>query len=126
MMPDINQFIDREMRSRHINNYKVVACSIDITKPEVIIDLNKYIYLFASTRVDTPVLPCRVKLASPDNMFQFTKTTLENSDIAQYQFFSEELTIQVENYGSNDPAQFLGFSLEFFKIIPEIENKEVK
>lgn len=119
-MIDVIGLIEIEAKARGIKNYNVRLVSVDITSPYQQIVLDKYLYLFISTRVDTPALPTKIELRSPDNLFQFTKTTLENTDMAQLQFFSEELIIKTENYGSNDPADFIPFTLEFLKIIPGI------
>ncbi len=118
---NVMPLIEHEMRSRNIRDFKVVPIQVFVNEPFSIINLNKYIYLFASTEVDTPALPTRITLQSPDNIYQFTKTTLENTRIAQHQFFGEELLITVENYGSDKPSEFIPFMLEFYKIIPIME-----
>ena len=120
-MLDLLELTRLEMESRGIKKYSVKPIQIEVTEPYMILNLNKYVYLFCSKSVDTPALPTRIDLKSSDNLFQFTKTTLENSNVAQYQFFSESLTINTANYGSNKPSEFMPYMLEFLKIIPETE-----
>lgn len=120
-MLDLLKLTELEMTSRGIKKYSVKPIQIEVTEPYMILDLDRYVYLFASTTVDTPALPTRVDLKSPDNLFQFTKTTLENSHVVQFQFFSESLTINTANYGSSKPSEFTPFMLEFLKVIPEVE-----
>lgn len=122
-MFDVTPLVALEMKSRGIDNYKLTLEQVFVNEPDTILNLNKYIYLFASTSVDTPALPTRITLQSPDNIFQFTKTTLENTHITQHQFFSEELQIMVENYGSDKPSDFIPFMLEFYKVVPLLEDK---
>lgn len=120
-MLDVLKLIELEMRSRGVDKYTVKPIQLEVSEPYMILDLDKYVYLFVSHNVDTPALPTRIDLKSPDNLFQFTRTTLENSAMAQYQFFSEGLTIRTTNYGSDKPSEFTPFMLEFLKIIPEVE-----
>lgn len=123
-MFDVTPLVALEMKSRGIDKYKITLEQVFVNEPSVIMDIGKYIYLFASTSVDTPALPTRITLQSPDNLYQFTKTTLENTHIAQHQFFSEELQIIVENYGSDNPSDFIPFMLEFYKVVPILEDKK--
>lgn len=120
-MLDVLELVRLEMLSRGVKDYSVKAIQLEVTEPYMIIDLDRYVYLFVSKTVDTPALPCRVDLKSPDNLYQFTRTTLENSSMSQYQFFSEGLTIQTSNYGTNDPSKFMPFMLEFLKVVPKME-----
>lgn len=120
-MLDLMKLIEVECKARNIDNYSVRPVQVEITSPYMILPLDKYIYLFASEAVDTPALPTMVDLQSPDNSYQFTKTTLSNTVVAQYQFFTEELIIKTSNYGSNNPKDFLPFMLEFLKVIPNTE-----
>lgn len=121
-MLDLLQLIKLECKSRGIGKYTVKPIQIEITSPYQLIVLDKYIYLFVSTHVDTAALPTRIELASPDNLYQFTKTTLENTLYAQHQFFTEELIIKTENFGSDKESEFVPFMLEFLKVIPDNKN----
>ena len=116
-MIDIQNYITVEMQNRGIDRFKSAPIFVDITKPDVILDLSKYIYLFASEAVDTKI-HTKIELISPDNYFAFSRNTLANSAYTQYQFFSEELQILTSNYGA-DMTAFIPFRLEFWKIIPE-------
>ncbi len=115
-MVDLQNLILVEMESRGIKKFKSVPFHIDITKPSVILDLNKYIYLFCSESVDIRPFT-KVELISPDNYFNFCKTTLEKSTSSQFQFFTETMEIITSNFGK--PADFIPYRLEFWKIIPE-------
>lgn len=117
-MTDIQSYIMLEMVSRGIQKFKTVPVQIEVTSPEMYFDLNKYIYLFCSTDIDVVALPTLVEISSPDNVYQFTKTTLQNSVCSQYQFFTEEMQISTQNFGSDNPSDFVPFFLEFWKIIP--------
>lgn len=123
-MLDIFKLVDIEAKNRGLGSYTTKLEQVEVSKPYQIVHLDKYLYLFVSQRVDTPALPTRVELRSPDNFYQFTKTTLENSDCSQYQMFSEELEIETKNFGSDDPGQFIPFMLEFLKVIPEVKKEE--
>lgn len=116
-MIDIQNYITVEMQSRRIDRFKATPIFLDVTKPDIILDLNKYIYLFASEQVDTKI-HTKIELISPDNYFAFSKNTLNTSAYTQYKFFSEELNIVTSNYGE-DMSSFIPFRLEFWKIIPE-------
>lgn len=116
-MIDIQNYITVEMQSRGIDRFKASPIFLDVSKPDVILDLNKYIYLFASEQVDTKI-HTKIELISPDNYFAFSKNTLNTSAYSQYKFFSEELNIVTSNYGEGMSA-FIPFRLEFWKIIPE-------
>lgn len=116
-MIDIQNYITVEMQSRGIDRFKASPIFLDVSKPDVILDLNKYIYLFASEQVDTKI-HTKIELISPDNYFAFSKNTLNTSAYTQYKFFSEELNIVTSNYGE-DMSAFIPFRLEFWKIIPE-------
>lgn len=118
-MTDIQSYIMLEMVSRGIQKFKTIPIQIEVTSPEMYFDLNKYIYLFCSKDIDVVALPTLVEISSPDNVLQFTKTTLQNTESAQYQFFTEEMQIETKNFGSDNPADFVPFMLEFWKIIPE-------
>jgi len=116
-MIDIQNYIVTEMTSRGIDRFKASPIFLDVNTPDVILDLNKYIYLFASEQVDTKI-HTKIELISPDNYFAFSKNTLNTSAYTQYKFFSEELEILTSNYGE-DASTFIPFRLEFWKIIPE-------
>lgn len=116
-MIDIQNYIVTEMSNRGIDKFKSIPIFVDVTQPDIILDLNKYIYLFASEQVDTKI-HTKIELIAPDNYFAFSKNTLANSAYTQYQFFSEELNIVTSNYGA-DMNSFIPFRLEFWKIIPE-------
>lgn len=122
-MLDLMKLVEVECKSRGIKHYSVKPMQVEVTSPYIRIPLDKYIYLFASEAVDTPALPTMVDLSSPDNNYQFTKTTLENTAVAQYQFFTEELIIKTSNYGSDNPNDFLPFMLEFLKVVPDTEEE---
>ncbi len=117
-MLDLLDLIKLECEARGIKKYSVKPVQVEIISPYQRIGLDKYLYLFVSDKVDTAALPTRIDLQSPDNLYQFTKTTLENTRFAQYQFFSEELIIKVSNFGSDKESEFIPFPIEFLKIIP--------
>ena len=117
-MLDLATLVKIETTARGIEKYKTQTVFIDVIKPNMIVDINKYPYLFCSEHVDTKI-HTKVELISSDNYFAFTKTTLENADVSQYQFFTSELEIKVSNYGKQ--GSFIPFRLEFLKIIPETE-----
>ena len=116
-MIDIRNYITVEMQSRGIDRFKATPIFLDVTQSDIVLDLNKYIYLFASEQVDTKI-HTKIELISPDNYFAFSKNTLNTSAYTQYKFFSEELNIVTSNYGE-DMSSFIPFRLEFWKIIPE-------
>lgn len=116
-MIDIQNYIATEMSNRGIDKFKSYPIFVDVNQPDKILDLNKYIYLFASESVDTKI-HTKIELISPDNHFAFSKNTLENSAYSQYLFFSEELNIVTSNYGA-DMSAFVPYRLEFWKVIPE-------
>ncbi len=118
-MLDLLKLVELECKIRGIERYSVKPVQVEITSPYQYIGLDKYLYLFVSDKVDTPALPTRVDLQSPDNLYQFTKTTLENTTYAKYQFFSDELIVNVRNYGSDKESEFVPFMLEFLKVIPD-------
>lgn len=119
-MIEINELVKIEAASRNIKRYKTQTVFVDVIKPNMIIDLNKYPYLFCSESCDTKI-HTKVELISSDNYFAFTKTTLEDADVSQFQFFTSELEIKVSNYGK--PGSFIPFRLEFLKIIPETDEQ---
>ncbi|MBQ3691088.1 MAG: hypothetical protein II937_14665 [Bacteroidales bacterium] len=119
-MIEINELVKTEAASRNIKRYKTQTVFVDVIKPNMIIDLNKYPYLFCSESCDTKI-HTKVELISSDNYFAFTKTTLEDADVSQFQFFTSELEIKVSNYGK--PGSFIPFRLEFLKIIPETDEQ---
>lgn len=112
---DLTNLIRLEMENRGIKKYSVKTEYLDINEPRKIIDLGKYIWLFASESMDTKIHTV-VELKSPDTLFVFNKSILE-SMTTQFKFFTEELDIVVRNYG----LELLPFRLEFIKIIPEFE-----
>ena len=116
-MIDIQNYITVETQSRGIDRFKATPIFLDVTQSDIVLDLNKYIYLFASEQVDTKI-HTKIELISPDNYFAFSKNTLNTSAYTQYKFFSEELNIVTSNYGE-DMSSFIPFRLEFWKIIPE-------
>jgi len=115
-MVDVGTLILIETEARNIKKYKTVACHIDVTSPNMILDLNKYLYMFCSEDVDAKI-HTKVELISADNYYAFTKRTLQDADSSQFQFFTEEMEIKVSNYGKE--GEFIPFRLEFMKIIPE-------
>ena len=117
---DLQQLIKIEMESRGIKDYKVEPIFIDIVEPYTVISLNKYVYMIASEKIDAKIHTV-VNLSSPDNTFRFNKSILEGMSVP-YRFFSEELIIQIENYG----LSLTPLRLEFLKIIPKGEEKEVR
>jgi len=119
-MIEVSKLIEIEAVARGIKKYKTQQVFIDVIKPNMIIDLNKYPYLFCSESCDTKI-HTKVELSSSDNYFAFTKTTLEDADVSQFQFFTSELEIKVSNYGK--PGSFIPFRLEFLKIIPETDEQ---
>ena len=104
-----------EMESRGISKYKAIPYTLDVNKPDQIIDLNKYIWLFVSESVDTRPYT-RIELKSPNNTLIFSKTVLEQMH-NQFRFFDEELEITVDHYGAKE-RDFIPFRLEFWRIIP--------
>lgn len=119
-MLEVSKLIEIETTARGIKKYKTQQVFIDVNKPNMIIDLNKYPYVFCSESCDTKI-HTKVELSSSDNYFAFTKTTLEDADVSQFQFFTSELEIKVSNYGK--PGSFIPFRLEFLKIIPETDEQ---
>lgn len=117
---DIIAYIDVVMKSRGITKYTIDPIFVDVTKPLTILDLNKYVYVLASESIDTKIHTV-VNLVAPDNSLRFNNTMLEQMKISKYKTFSEQLTIQVENFGST----LTPFRLEFLKVIPQMEKKEV-
>lgn len=114
-MVDINALIANEMKNRGYDSYSAVPVTLNVTKPDTIIDLNSYIYLFVSEAIDTKIHTV-VELKSPDNTLIFNKTLLETMN-TQNLFFSEELEIEVKHYGHTE-AEFLPFRLGFWRISP--------
>lgn len=119
-MLDLLKLIELKARSMGIKDYTVEPIQIEVNIPYMIINLDRYLYLFSSTQVDTKILPTRVDLQSPDNLCSFTRTTLEKSHVSQFQFFTEQLTIKTTNYGSDSKDEFHAFTLEFLKVIPKV------
>lgn len=118
-MVDLQNLILIEMNARGIKKFKAQPIFIDVTEPDMIISLGKYIYLFASTDIDVRQFT-KCELISADNYFAMCKGTLKRSDSSQFLFFTEEMEIITSNYGA-DKSDFIPYRLEFWKIIPEKE-----
>ncbi len=118
------EYIANEMRTRGISKFKTVPMVYTLSSPNALLDLDRYVYLFVSTSISCPEFT-KIELKSRDNYLVFTKTLLEKMDMAQYQFFSEEMEIEASQYGSDYEEDFTPIRLEFIKIIPlEYEHKE--
>lgn len=112
------EYIKLKMAAKGITKFNVDPITITVNKPHMLLPLNKYFYLFCSTMVSAPEFT-KIELKSRDNYLVFSPALLAEMSNAQYQFFSEELKIDVSQFGSDNEADFKNIRLEFIKITPE-------
>lgn len=117
-MADFKDYIDNEMESRGIAKFKYEPVKVKISNPKQILNLDKYIYLLISDRIDITEYAV-VTMIAKDNVYSFSKSDYANSVFEKYQFFSGNLEVITENNVTDiDPTKFIEYNMEFLKIIP--------
>ncbi|MBR4324108.1 MAG: hypothetical protein IKP73_01125 [Bacteroidales bacterium] len=117
-MIDVYSIIDREMKARGIDHYKTTQEHIDVSKKDVLVKLNKYIYLFVGQELDTKDLEQRVELYCYSNYYSFTQRSLDKASVGMYQFFEGELSVITSQYDDTEGGTFVPYRLEFIRITP--------
>lgn len=139
---DISAYITNEMKARGYTDYKVESVYYDVgseffrgpglpMRPtpfmgesswsvnnnfciRKFIDLQSDIFLFVNQDVDTDITT-KIELIGQDNYFVFSKSLLQSSFMAHYQFFTGEIEIKMTHFNSED---FVYPRLEFLRITP--------
>jgi hypothetical protein len=117
----LSEIIKNEMTVRGIERYKLRTYNIYVSEPIWKEEFHNEILVFVSNIIDLPITS-RVKMVSPDGNFVTSPEELKNMVYAKHRFFSNQLEVTTENYGTI----FTGYRLEFLRIKPESKSSHCK
>jgi len=117
----LTEIIKNEMATRGIERYRLRTYNIYISQAIWKEEFHNEILVLVSNLIDLPT-SSRVKMVSPDGNFVTSPEELKNMVYCKHRFFSNQLEVTTENYGTI----FTGYRLEFLRIKPEAKSSQCK
>jgi hypothetical protein len=117
----LSEMIKNELSARGIGPYKMRPHTIYVTSSTWKEEFHNEVLVFVSNVIDLP-LTARVRIVSADENFVTSPEELKNMVYAKHRFFSNQVEITTENYGTT----FIGYRLEFLRIKPDAKQSTCK